>query len=103
MVDNKWNRDLVVKQTIISTDDNKNQARTTKEYSVPASKVTGFHYLTVAAVGRNGSSSRFQIEESVSRLLVILPNGDDHIHVTHLETPQDYKITIYNASKSFKS
>ena len=105
VVDNKWNKDLIVKQTIIrgspapsTTPVGDNQATITKEYSVPASKLSGFHYLSVSTADLD-STSRFQFEESESRLLVVLPNGDDHIHVEHRQYQQNFHVTILNASK----
>jgi len=91
-INNRWNKDLLLKQTIRNSDDDQ---PITRDYSVDRSKKTGFFYKAPS----EGGSSSFQFIERETGLLVVFPNGDDEINVMHQPYRQDIHVTIDNASK----
>ena len=95
IVDNKWNKEIIAKQTIISSGE---KASIIKEYNIDASKKTEFLHLSLKPEDLT-SSSKFQFVERETGLLITLPNGEDHIYVNHQPYRQDFTVIIENASK----
>ena len=94
-IDNEWNKEVIVRQTIISSGD---EPSITKEYNIDASKTTEFLHLSLKPE-ELAASSKFQFIERETGLLITLPSGEDHIYVNHHPYRQDYSVTIENASK----